>query len=140
MHQLSDYYFQPVTSKIAGYVTAMIHGLAMIATLANTLTWGIKAILLSVIITHLIVYLHHDKHSNNSTHIYFSEAEGWRMRFNESQVYPVQLLGSSLSTCWIIILRFKIADTSVHSLLICRDSLSIKHYQHLQLMLKLHFR
>ena len=140
MHQLPDYYFQPATSKIADYVTITIHGLAMIATLANTLPWGIKAIILSLIITHLIIYLHHDKHSKNSTHIYFSEAEGWRIRFNESRTYPVQLLGSSLSTRWIIILRFKIADTSVHSLLICRDSLSIKHYQHLRLILKLHFR
>lgn len=140
MHKLPDTHFQPVASKTVRLILIGIHGLAILATLANTLPWAIKIILLVLIIGYLVAYLYHCKHSKYRDSIYFSEAEGWSTGFNKNQIQPVKLLGSSLSTRWIIVLHFKMVDTSTRSLLIYRDSLSAKQYHHLRLMLKLYFR
>lgn len=139
MHPEPSYSFQPQSSQYIELSCILMHGLAVIATAANTLPLLIKTIIFSTIVIHLCFYLHQIKHLKHH-HIHFSDADGWSIGLNENPSQAVTLIGSSLSTRWLILLHFKTEKHPSQSLLIGRDSLSTHDYQRLRLMLKLHLR
>ncbi|MGZ5051217.1 MAG: protein YgfX [Methylobacter sp.] len=119
-------------SKRLMQLLAVIHALAIGASIANALPAAVQLMLVAGVATHL--YWLNQRIKAEQYSIKHSDALGWEIRDND-EFKPVQILGSTVITTFAIFLHIS-ADGRKQSLIIVNDALSADDYRRLIVRLK----
>jgi len=114
----------------------ILHGLAIAASLLNTLPLTIKLLIALTIMMSLWQTLQQHYFTKNRPTLRYSHATGWKIIENQ-QITAIKILGSTVSTVHITFLHYKKPHQRQQNLLIFKDSLNHEQYRQLSVNLKI---
>jgi hypothetical protein len=124
-------------SPLLVHLLIIIHSLAVFACLANALPWFYKLMILAVVVSSLVLTLRRYHTQFKSYHIQHNETSVWQLASSENAIETIKILPSSVVTCWVILLHFRLENDECHSLIILNDALNEKDYRALAVTLKI---
>lgn len=112
----------------------LLHTIAVIATVFNSLAVAYKLVMIILILISLFVYL---KHANKTYIIRYSTLSGWVIAYSKNNFYPIEIVKSTVLTRFFIILHFKMQNQKKQAILISKDALDGNEYRKLMVELKI---
>ena len=127
---------RPEPSRILSFVITILHALAIIACIANTLPVVIKIIIIGAVISSFWFNWKRYMTKPDPYTLLHSEARGWELMDAKQQVNPVSIAGSSVTTPIITLLHLQHTGR-LKIMIIVRDSVSAEDYRQLRVRLKI---
>ncbi len=112
-----------------------IHSLAILSSIAITLSLAIKLLLIALLVSSFYWQIQGYRHGVYTTTLKYTDVFAWQQR-TQQQFTTIQILNSSVITSFIIILHV-IADNQRRTILIFRDTLPNEIYRQLRVTLKI---
>ena len=128
---------RPEPSRIFSFVITVLHALAIIACIANTLPVVIKIIIIGAVFSSFWFYWKRYMTKPDPYTLLHSEARGWELMDAKQQVNPVSIAGSSVTTPIITLLHLQHKGRLKKIMIIVRDSVSAEDYRQLRVRLKI---
>lgn len=117
----------------------IIHSLALIAGIANSLAWWVKLSTAAAVSVSLCgsLFRYGLFRPKPLIHIRYIEGDGWTLGFGNQEPRHVSISGSSVVTPWVTILHFKAQDEII-AVIVVRDSLQAEDYRRLRVNVRTH--
>lgn len=129
----------PNQSRLYLRFLSVAHLLALLGGLANGLSLPARLVLVLAVILSWVFYLHgvQVEGAKNRPFIVYGEQEGWAIQIGRHPPLKAELLGSSVSTRWMIILHFKRVGRVFRSFIILPDSVDAEDFRKIRMLLTL---
>jgi Membrane-bound toxin component of toxin-antitoxin system len=132
----NSFLLEPATSRFFTVTIIIVHALAIIASVVNALPLTLKLALNIAVCFSLIIMLRQYYFTAQNFRLRYSAGKGWQFA-REKNFYPIEILPTTVITCFVTILHFKGQDGEKWAILIFSDAVTAENYRKLKVQLKI---